>query len=149
MNARASTAPWASMGIPGFEDKVAQRAVLMRLEPIYEQDFVEGSCGFRPGRNAHQALQAVRRGLTNHGMRRVLDADIRQYFVSIPHGKLRELLARRVTDGVVRRLIDKWLSAGVLEDGGAALRGQKHAGRRRDLAALGQHLPALRAGRMA
>ena len=106
------------MGIPGFEDKVAQRAVLMRLEPIYEQDFVEGSCGFRPGRNAHQALQAVRRGLTNHGMRWVLDADIRQYFVSIPHGKLRELLARRVTDGVVRRLIDKWLSAGVLEDGG-------------------------------
>jgi group II intron reverse transcriptase/maturase len=105
------------LGIPSFEDKVAQRAVLMLLEPIYEQDFVEGSYGFRPGRSAHQALQVVRRGLQQRGMRWVLDVDVSKYFASIAHAKLREFLARRVTDGVVRRLIDKWLSAGVLEQG--------------------------------
>jgi group II intron reverse transcriptase/maturase len=105
------------LGIPSFEDKVAQRAVLMLLEPIYEQDFVEGSYGFRPGRNAHQALRVVRRALAQQGSRWVLDVDIRRYFASIEHARLREFLARRVTDGVVRRLIDKWLSAGVLEEG--------------------------------
>ena len=105
------------LGIPSFEDKVAQRAVLMLLEPIYEQDFVDGSFGFRPRRNAHQALQAVRRAASQQGRRWVLDVDIRKYFASIVHAKLREFLARRVTDGVVRRLIDKWLSAGVLEEG--------------------------------
>lgn len=105
------------LGIPSFEDKVAQRAVLMLLEPIYEQDFVEGSYGFRPGRSAHQALQAVRRAVTEKGVRWVLDVDVRKYFASIPHARLRELLARRVSDGVVRRMIDKWLSAGVLEQG--------------------------------
>lgn len=105
------------LGIPSFEDKVAQRAVLMLLEPIYEQDFVDGSYGFRPGRNAHQALRVVRRAVAQQGRRWVLDVDIRKYFASIPHAKLREFLARRVTDGVVRRLIDKWLSAGVLEEG--------------------------------
>jgi group II intron reverse transcriptase/maturase len=89
----------------------------MLLEPIYEQDFVEGSYGFRPGRNAHQALQAVRRALQKQGRCWVLDVDVRKYFASIPHARLREFLARRVTDGVVRRLIDKWLSAGVLEEG--------------------------------
>ena len=105
------------LGIPSFEDKVAQRAVLMLLEPIYEQDFVEGSYGFRPGRNAHQGLRAVRRALAQQGRRWVLDVDIRKYFASIEPAKLRQCLARRVSDGVVRRLIDKWLSAGVLEEG--------------------------------
>jgi RNA-directed DNA polymerase len=105
------------LGIPSFEDKVAQRAVLMLLEPIYEQDFTDGSYGFRPGRNAHQALQAVRRAVTEKGVRWVLDVDVRKYFASIPHARLREFLARRVSDGVVRRMIDKWLSAGVLEQG--------------------------------
>lgn len=105
------------LGIPSFEDKVAQRAVLMLLEPIYEQDFGDGSYGFRPGRNAHQALRVVRRAVAQQGRRWVLDVDIRKYFASIPHARLREFLARRVTDGVVRRLIDKWLGAGVLEEG--------------------------------
>jgi group II intron reverse transcriptase/maturase len=105
------------LGIPSFEDKVAQRAVLMLIEPIYEQDFVEGSYGFRPGRNAHQGLRVVRRALAQQGRRWVLDVDIRKYFASIEHAKLRQFLARRVSDGVVRRLIDKWLSAGVLEEG--------------------------------
>jgi RNA-directed DNA polymerase len=105
------------LGIPSFEDKVAQRAIVMLLEPIYEQDFLDCSFGFRPGRSAHQALQAVRSGVMERGGRWVLDIDVRKYFDSIDRAKLRELLARRVTDGVVRRLIDKWLKAGVLEDG--------------------------------
>jgi RNA-directed DNA polymerase len=105
------------LGIPSFEDKVAQRAMVMLLEPIYEQDFLNCSFGFRPGRSAHQALQAVWKGIMERGGRWVLDVDVRKYFASISHAKLRELLARRVTDGVVRRLIDKWLKAGVLEEG--------------------------------
>ena len=106
-----------ALGIPCFEDKVAQRAIVMLLEPIYEQDFLDCSFGFRPGRSAHQALQAVRSGIMERGGRWVLDVDVRKYFASIDRAKLRELLARRVTDGVVRRLIDKWLKAGVLEAG--------------------------------
>jgi len=105
------------LGIPCFEEKVAQRCIVMLLEPLYEQDFLEYSFGFRPGRSAHQALQAVWRGIMGRGGRWVLDVDVRKYFASISHVKLRELLARRVTDGVVRRLIDKWLKAGVLEEG--------------------------------
>jgi RNA-directed DNA polymerase len=105
------------LGIPCFEDKVAQRAIVMLLEPIYEQDFLDCSFGFRPGRSAHQALQAVWTGIVKRGGRWVLDVDVRKYFASISHAKLREFLARRVTDGVVRRLIDKWLKAGVLEEG--------------------------------
>lgn len=105
------------LGIPSFEDKVAQRAIVMLLEPIYEQTFLDCSFGFRAGRNAHQALQVVRNGVMERGGRWVLDVDVRKYFDSIDRAKLRELLARRVTDGVVRRLIDKWLKAGVLEAG--------------------------------
>lgn len=105
------------LGIPCFEDKVAQRAMVMLLEPIYEQDFLDCSFGFRPGRRAHQALQVVWKGIMDRGGRWVLDVDVRKYFASISHAELRELLARRVTDGVVRRLIDKWLKAGVLEEG--------------------------------
>jgi RNA-directed DNA polymerase len=105
------------LGIPGFEDKVAQRAIVMLLEPIYEQTFLDCSFGFRPARSAHQALQAVRSGIMERGGRWVLDVDVRKYFASIGYALLRELLARRVTDGVVRRLIDKWLKAGVLEEG--------------------------------
>ena len=106
-----------ALGIPSFEDKVAQRAIVMLLEPIYEQDFRDCSFGFRSGRNAHQALQVIRRGILGQRARWVLEVDVRKYFDSIDHAKLRELLARRVTDGVVRRMIDKWLKAGVLEQG--------------------------------
>jgi RNA-directed DNA polymerase len=105
------------LGIPSFEDKVAQRAIVLLLEPIYENDFSDSSYGYRRGRNAHGALQAIRNGITKNGGRWVLDVDVRKFFDSIPHTKLREFLARRVTDGVVRKLIDKWLKAGVLENG--------------------------------
>jgi RNA-directed DNA polymerase len=105
------------LGIPSFEDKVAQRAIVLLLEPIYEVDFSDSSYGYRRGRSAHDALQAIRSGITRNGGRWVLDVDVRKFFDSISHARLREFLARRVTDGVVRKLIDKWLKTGVMEDG--------------------------------
>jgi RNA-directed DNA polymerase len=105
------------LGIPTFEDKVAQRAIVMVLEAVYEQDFLHCSFGFRRGRSAHQALQYLRAGFMSQGRRWVIDIDIEKYFDSIPHSHLRDFLDRRVTDGVIRRMIDKWLKAGVLEDG--------------------------------
>jgi group II intron reverse transcriptase/maturase len=105
------------LGIPTFEDKVAQRAIVMVLEAVCEQDFLHCSFGFRRGRSAHQALQYLRAGFMSQGLRWVIDIDIEKYFDSIPHPHLRDFLDRRVTDGVIRRMIDKWLRAGVLEDG--------------------------------
>jgi RNA-directed DNA polymerase len=105
------------LGITTFEDKVAQRAIVMVLEAVYEQDFLSCSYGFRPGRSAHQALNQLAGVITVHRQRWVLEIDIRKYFDSIPHSHLREILDQRVTDGVIRRMIDKWLNAGVLEAG--------------------------------
>ncbi len=105
------------LGIPTFEDKVAQRAVTMVLEEIYEQDFLLCSYGFRPGRSAHQALRTLQNVLWAKRLYWVLDLDIRKYFDSIPHAHLRAFLDQRVTDGVIRRMIDKWLKAGAVENG--------------------------------
>lgn len=105
------------LGIPAFEDKVLQRAVTMVLEAVYEQDFLDCSYGFRPRRSAHDALAAMREPLMEMGGAWVIDADIKGYFDTIDHGKLREILDQRVRDGVIRRAIDKWLKAGVMEDG--------------------------------
>ena len=105
------------LGIPTFEDKVAQRAVAMVLEAIYEQDFLPCSYGFWPGRSAHQALDALRAACMGSGVRWCIDVDIKSYFDTIDHGHLRDFLDQRVTDGVIRRMIDKWLKAGVLEEG--------------------------------
>lgn len=105
------------LGIPTFEDKIAQRAIVLLLEPIYEQDFKNCSFGFRPGLSAHQALRSLRNNIMDQGGRWVLDVDIRKYFDSIDHSKLREFLSNRVNDGVIRRLIDKWLKAGIMEEG--------------------------------
>ncbi len=105
------------LGIPTVEDKVAQRAIVMVLEAVYEQDFLSCSYGFRPGRSAHQALQSLRNACMDERLRWVLDVDIRKYFDTISHQHLRAFLDQRVTDGVIRRMIDKWLKAGVLEDG--------------------------------
>jgi RNA-directed DNA polymerase len=106
-----------AIGIPTFEDKVAQRAIVMLLEPIYEQDFMDCSFGYRVNRNAHQALQVLHKGVMAQRGHWVVEVDVRKYFDSIPRAELRAILARRVADGVVRRLIDKWLKAGVLENG--------------------------------
>lgn len=105
------------IGIPTFEDKVLQRAVVMALEPVYEQDFYDCSYGFRPGRSAHQALQTVWESLMAVGGGWVVEVDIRKFFDTLDHSRLRELIQRRVRDGVLLRLIGKWLNAGVLEDG--------------------------------
>ena len=105
------------LGIPTFEDKVAQRAVVMLLEPIYETDFLPCSYGFRRGRSAHDALDDLRKGIIEHRQRWVIDADVSKYFDTIPFSHLRSFLDLRIKDGVVRRMIDKWLNAGVLEEG--------------------------------
>jgi group II intron reverse transcriptase/maturase len=105
------------LGIPTFEDKVLQRAVAMVLSSIYEQDFLPCSYGSRPGRSAHDALAALWREAMGMGGCWVLEADIRRYFDTLDHGALRAILDQRVNDGVIRRVIDKWLKAGVLKDG--------------------------------
>ena len=105
------------IGIPTFEDKVLQRAVSMVLEAIYEQDFLDCSYGFRPGRSAHQALRFLRDQTMKMGGGWILEVDIRDFFGSLDHGHLQEMLRRRVRDGVLLRLIGKWLNAGVMEEG--------------------------------
>ena len=105
------------IGIPTLEDKIVQRAIVMLLEPIYECDFSDASFGFRRGRSAHQALQHLRNRMMDERGRWVLDVDIQKYFDTIDHQHLRDFLSRRVTDGVVRKLIDKWLKAGIFESG--------------------------------
>jgi RNA-directed DNA polymerase len=103
------------IGIPTFEDKILQRAVSMLLEAIYEQDFYDFSYGFRPERSAHQALEALQNSLVKMAGGWVLEVDLRKFFDTLDHARLREILRRRVRDGVVLRLIGKWLNAGVLE----------------------------------
>jgi RNA-directed DNA polymerase len=105
------------IGIPTFEDKVLQRAVAAVLETIYEQDFLDCSYGFRPKRSAHQALAAVWKQTMDLGGCWIVEVDIRKFFDTLDHAHLRELLKRRVRDGVLLRLIGKWLNAGVLEEG--------------------------------
>lgn len=105
------------IGIPAFEDKVLQRAVAMVLEAIYEQDFLECSYGFRPGRSAHQALNAVWKQAMDLGGCWVLEADIEDFFGTVDLTQLRAILGQRVQDGVLLRLIGKWLKAGVMEEG--------------------------------
>jgi group II intron reverse transcriptase/maturase len=105
------------IGIPTFEDKVLQRAVVMLLEPIYEQDFVDWSYGFRPGRSPHQALAATWKGLMEMRGGWVLEVDITSFFDEVGHAHLREFVRKRVRDGVLLRLLGKWLNAGVCENG--------------------------------
>lgn len=105
------------IGIPTFEDKVLQRAVSMALNAVYEQDFLPCSYGFRPGRSAHQMLEDLRNQLVRMAGGWVLEVDIRKFFDSVDHSHLRDVLHQRIRDGVLLRLIGKWLNAGVLEDG--------------------------------
>jgi len=105
------------IGIPTFEDKVLQRAVAMALEAVYEQDFHDCSYGFRPGRSPHDALQALWNATMSMGGGWVLEADIESFFDSVDRGKLQEVLRQRVRDGVLTRLVGKWLNAGVMEEG--------------------------------
>ena len=105
------------LGIPTLEDKIVQRAVAEVLTAIYDPDFLGFSYGFRPGRSPHQALDALSVGLLTKKVNWVLDADLRGFFDTLDHGWLVKFLEHRVADQRVVRLIQKWLRAGVLEEG--------------------------------
>jgi group II intron reverse transcriptase/maturase len=105
------------LGIPTFEDKILQRAVLRVLEPLYETAFRDGAHGFRPKRGAHGALRSLRNNAMKLRGGWIVDVDLRKVFDTIDQGHLREFLKRRVRDGVILRLIGKWLNAGVLDKG--------------------------------
>jgi group II intron reverse transcriptase/maturase len=103
------------IGIPTFEDKILQRSIVMALEPIFEKEFYDFSYGFRPGKSAHQALNQLWKTSMNMNGGYVIDMDISKYFDTIDHGLLREMLSRRVSDGVITRVVGKWLNAGIID----------------------------------
>jgi group II intron reverse transcriptase/maturase len=103
------------LGIPTFEDKLLQRAVLMILEQIYEQDFLSGSYGYRPRRSSHDALETLYHALYRHPY--VIELDIESFFNELDKKQLRAFVRQRIGDGVICQLIDKWLKAGVMEAG--------------------------------
>ena len=105
------------LGIATLEDKIVQRAVVEVLNAIYEEDFLGFSYGFRPGRSPHDALDALTVGIERKKVNWVLDADIRDFFGQLDHCWLRKFLGHRIGDKRVLRLIDKWVNAGVIEDG--------------------------------
>lgn len=103
------------IGIPTFEDKVLQRAVAMVIGEVYEQEFHDFSYGFRPGRSALQAVEAVQNAAWRMGGGWLVEVDIKKFFDTVAHVHLREILSQRIGDGVLLRLIGKWLNAGVVE----------------------------------
>jgi group II intron reverse transcriptase/maturase len=105
------------LGVPALEDKIVQRATVEVLNAIYEQDFLGFSYGFRPGRSPHQALDALAVGIGTRKVNWVLDADIRKFYDTLDQGWLVKFVEHRVADRRVVRLIQKWLKAGVLEEG--------------------------------
>lgn len=109
------------LGIPTLKDRVVQMAVVLILEPILEADFCDCSYGFRPGRKAHDALEAIRENL-KFGRTEIYDADLKGYFDSIPHDKLMACLRMRVTDRSVLNLVRGWLRAPVIEEDGRGKR---------------------------
>jgi RNA-directed DNA polymerase len=102
------------LGIPTLKDRIVQMATLLILEPIFEADFHDCSYGFRPGKSAHQAVDAIR-GYLNAGLREVYDADLKGYFDTIPHDQLMKCLQMRITDRTVLALIRSWLQAPIVE----------------------------------
>src|SRR3989442_1142367 len=105
------------LGIAALEDKIVQHAVVTVLNAIYEEDFLGFSYGFRPGRSQHNALDALWVGIMRKRVNWVLDADIRDFFGTIDHGWMMKLVQHRIADRRIHRLIQKWLRAGVSDDG--------------------------------
>jgi RNA-directed DNA polymerase len=114
---KGNTGKFRPLGIPTLKDRVVQMATLLILEPIFEADFEECSYGFRTGRSAHQALEAIRQSI-QEGLTGVYDADLKGYFDSIPHDKLMACVEMRVADGSVLELIRMWLKAPIVEEKG-------------------------------
>lgn len=104
-----------ALGIPTVRDRVVQTAVTMLLGPIFEADFHENSYAYRPKRGAHQAMEAVSKAIRS-GRSEILDADLSSYFDTIPHSELMSLIAKRVSDGSVLKLIKGWLRATIVEE---------------------------------
>ncbi|MFB6216378.1 MAG: reverse transcriptase domain-containing protein, partial [Candidatus Aenigmatarchaeota archaeon] len=104
-----------AIGIPTLEDKLLQRAVKMVLEPVLEVFFKDCSFGFRPERSIQEAEEEIWQTAMNYGGCWVLEVDIRKYFDSITHQHLRKFYRDKVCDGVIVRMLDKWLKAGILE----------------------------------
>jgi len=105
------------LGIPTVGDRLLQRAVARLLEAVFEADFLDCSHGFRPGRNPHHALRALREQIVTKKVMQVFEADIRSYFTRINRQWLRKMVAHRIADPVILGLIGKWLNAGVMKDG--------------------------------
>ena len=105
------------MGIPTVEERRRQRAVARIVSAIYEPDCRACSCGYRPGRNPHMALKALRDHIVTGKVRHVYEADIQGYFTHLNHEWLRKMIALRIADPVITGLIGKWLKAGVMEHG--------------------------------
>lgn len=105
------------LGIPTIRDRVAQMAVKLVIEPIFEADFCENSYGFRPQKSAHQAIDTIAEGLLE-GQTQVIDADLSKYFDSIPHSKLLSTVAERIADGAILALIKQWLKTPIMGDTG-------------------------------
>jgi retron-type reverse transcriptase len=105
------------LGVAALEDKIVQRAVVEVLNAIYEEDFLGFSYGFRPGRRPHDVLDALSVALERKRVNWVLDADIRDFFTQLDQGWVERFLEHRIADKRILRLIQKWLRAGVIEDG--------------------------------
>src|SRR6266705_2286945 len=145
---RSTSRTQRAISIPALEDKIVQKAAVDLLNAIYEQDFLDCSYGFRPGRGQHQALEEVGRMICTRPIGWILEIDIRSYFDSIVRSALVEMIEKRVTDGSVLRLIGKWIKVGVIEDG-RLLVSETGTGQGQPISPPGQYIPALHSRRVA
>jgi group II intron reverse transcriptase/maturase len=134
------------LGVAALEDKIVQRAVVEVLNAIYEVDFLGFSYGFRPGRKPHDALDALAVGIYKKKVNWILDADLRDFFTSLDQGWLMKFLEHRIADKRVLRLIQKWLKAGVIEDGNWSETPEGTPQGGVGIAAARQRVPPLRLG---
>jgi RNA-directed DNA polymerase len=118
-----------TLGIPTLTDRMIQQALHQVLSPIFEADFSESSYGFRPGRNAHQALKAAKRYVAE-GRRVVVDMDLEKFFDRVNHDLLMEKLSQKIGDGRVLCIIRRYLEAGMMAGGGRIPEDRRHAARR-------------------
>lgn len=130
------------LGLPTVEDKLLQTVVTEIMTPIYEAIFYNTSYGFREGKSQHQAIEALYKEVSFEGKRYIIDADMKNYFGSINHQMLREFLSQRIKDGVIRKMIDKWLKAGMMERESDVSK-RRDATRRKYIPITKQHISTL------